>query len=235
MSKISARRHKPAIPSFSMRTIEMMKSPSFKVLSRAGRQVLDRIEIEHAHHGGKDNGSLPVTFDQFEEYGVHRHAIAPAIREDTALGFVEVTQEGRAGNAEWRRPTLFRLTYRDTPDLKATNDWRKITETDAEMIANGARQKQNPSGGKRTEAWCGKRTESQCGKRTTNSKNPRKFHSAETATTSRYTLHLKGRGSQGQQPSPPDPADAALLSPASPDPEPEADLDIPEFLRRGSR
>jgi hypothetical protein len=50
--------------------------------------------------------------DHFVEFGIERHAIAPAIRELVALGFVEVTRQGCAGNAGCRQPTLFRLTYR---------------------------------------------------------------------------------------------------------------------------
>ena len=93
---------------FSARTIEMMEAPSWSVLSLAARLVLDRIEIEQAHHGGNDNGRLPVTFDQFVEFGVHRHSIGPALRELCALGYIEITERGRAGNGEWRRPNLFR-------------------------------------------------------------------------------------------------------------------------------
>jgi hypothetical protein len=59
----------------------MMESPAYRVLSLSARRVLDRIMIELAHHGGNDNGKLPVTYEHFEEYGIHRHAIAPAIRE----------------------------------------------------------------------------------------------------------------------------------------------------------
>src|SRR5262249_52101124 len=143
------------------------------------------------------------TFDQFAEYGIHRNSIAPAIREDTALGFAEVTQEGRAGNAEWRRPTLFRLTYRDTLDLKATNEWRKITESDAEMIGKGARQKRSSRGKFHSTLFDNssieKRTETWYGKRTTKAKNARKSHSTGTDTTSRLTLHLGELRSTAQQ------------------------------------
>jgi len=86
----------PIAGQFSARTIAMLESPAYRALSRAAHQVLTRIEIEHAHHGGKDNGRLPVTSAQFVEYGIHRHAIAPAIRELVALGFIEITREGRA-------------------------------------------------------------------------------------------------------------------------------------------
>ena len=103
----------------------MLRSPAYCVLSLSGRRELDRIEIEMADHGGTDNGKLPVTYDDFERYGIHRHAIGPAIREVVALGFVEITEAGRAGNAEWRKPNLFRLTYRHTK-YEPTNEWEKI-------------------------------------------------------------------------------------------------------------
>ena len=47
---------------FVMRRIDMLRSPAFCVLSLTGRRILDRLEIEHAAHGGRDNGKLPVTF-----------------------------------------------------------------------------------------------------------------------------------------------------------------------------
>jgi len=89
------------------RLVEMMESHAFRALSLSAHRVIHRVEIELAHHAGKDNGTLPVTFDDFQSYGVHRHAIAPAIREAVALGFLEITQEGRAGNAEWRNQIYF--------------------------------------------------------------------------------------------------------------------------------
>jgi hypothetical protein len=119
---------------------EMLRSPAFKVLSRAARQVLARIEIELVDHGGKDNGRLPVTFDQFVAYGINRHMIAPALRELVALGFVEITEHGRAGNADWRRPNMFRLTYLPVDTANPTHEWRAVTEDDAEMIAKNAKK-----------------------------------------------------------------------------------------------
>jgi hypothetical protein len=78
-------------------------SPPYRVLSLSARRVLDRISIELAHHGGNDNGKLPVTYEQFVEYGIDRQAIAPAIRELVALGFIEVTRQGKASASEYRR------------------------------------------------------------------------------------------------------------------------------------
>jgi hypothetical protein len=126
---------------FSARTIAMMESPAFQVLSLSAHRILARLEIEHAHHGGNDNGELPVTSDQFIEYGIHHNAVSPAIREVEALGFVEITEQGRAGNAEWRRPNKFRLTYRPLGRAAETDEWRNIkTMEEAEMVAGIARK-----------------------------------------------------------------------------------------------
>ena len=135
------RRRNRILGQFSARSIEMMESPAFQMLSLAGHRVLARIEIEHAHHGGNDNGRLPVTFDQFVEFGMDRHAVAPALREVCALGFVEITEQGRAGNAEFRRPNRFRITYRQVGNAKQTDEWRRIkTIEHAEAVARAARE-----------------------------------------------------------------------------------------------
>ena len=65
-------KHNKISGQFSARLIEMMESPAYRVLSLSAHRVLSRIEIEWAHHGGQDNGQLPVTFDNFADYGVHR-------------------------------------------------------------------------------------------------------------------------------------------------------------------
>lgn len=126
---------------FVMHSVAMLRSPAFQVLSRSAHKVLARIEIEHCTHGGKDNGRLPVTYDDFCRYGIHRHAIGPAIREATALGFIEVTQHGIAGNAEHRRANELRLTYLPDADGKPpTNEWAAIQSVaDAQQIADDAR------------------------------------------------------------------------------------------------
>jgi hypothetical protein len=136
---------------FAARLIEMLRSPAWCVLSLSARRILDRVEIELADHGGVDNGKLPVTFNDFVRYGIHRHSIGPAIRECVALGFLEVTETGRAGNADWRKPNLFRLTYKHTDYAGPTHEWKKIIAEDAEAIALIARkatsERQNSSAG----------------------------------------------------------------------------------------
>jgi hypothetical protein len=143
---------------FAPRLVEMLESPAYRVLSLSGHRILARVEIEMANHGGGDNGKLPVTFDDFEAYGIDRHAVAPAIRECEVLGFIEVAERGCAGNREFRRASLYRLTYRHLNRADPTHEWRRIkTIEEAQVIAQAARksvqqprpQKQKTSGGKR--------------------------------------------------------------------------------------
>jgi hypothetical protein len=133
---------------WSSRVISMLESPAYRVLSLSAHRIIARIEIELAHHGGNDNGHLPVTFEDFIEYGIHHNAIAPALREAEALGFIRVTERGRGGNAEYRQPNKFYLTFaygRGSNATPPTHDWRKIkTEDEALQIARAARENKDP-------------------------------------------------------------------------------------------
>lgn len=143
-----AKRKTPIGGQFSPRLIEMLESPAYRVLSQSAHRFISRLEIELAHHGGQDNGKLPCTFDDCQQYGIHRHAIGPAIREAVALGFVEVTEQGSAGNAEHRRPSLYRLTYRPAHGIPddGSHEWRRIkTVEDAINISAMARKTIAPS------------------------------------------------------------------------------------------
>jgi hypothetical protein len=143
--------------------VEMRESPAWRVLSASAKKLIERIELEHAHHGGTENGRLPVTYNDFVRHGIDRHAVHPALAEAVALGFVEVTERGRGGNAEFRRPNLFRLTFRAADNVlgDGSHEWRRIeTVEDARRIRAEARQtaaererrkrakKQKSSGGK---------------------------------------------------------------------------------------
>lgn len=177
---------------FSPHLISMLESPAYRALSLSAHRVLARIEIELGHHGGTDNGKLPVTYSDFEQYGVHRHSIGPAIREAVALGFLEVTEIGRAGNAEFRSPNKFRLTYAYATNIRPTHEWQRI-ETDeqaAALVKEARRQlekKQKSSGGKRTFTGGGNRH-----------RKP-KFPVVESDTTGQgaesiTTIYISGRG-----------------------------------------
>ena len=120
--------------------VEMLASPAHRVLSLSARRVLARVEVEHAGHGGFENGSLPVTFNNFEAFGIDRHSIAPAIAECVALGFLKITERGRSGNGDFRRANRFRITYLPLRGVAPTHDWKRIqTDAEAETIAKTAR------------------------------------------------------------------------------------------------
>src|SRR5262249_14215103 len=138
-----SRRRNQISEQFAVRVIAMLESPAYGALSLSGHKVLSRLEIELAHHGGNDNGKLPVTYEDFVEFGIARECVAPAIREVVALGFVQITRPGRAGNAEHREPTLYRLTYayaRGGKQNPPTHDWRNIkTAEEAKVLVKEAR------------------------------------------------------------------------------------------------
>ena len=127
---------------FGARLVEMLESPAYRVLSLSAHRVLSRIEIELAHHAGCENGALPITYDHFEEYGVDRHSIGPAIRELHALGFISV-ETGCAGNALYRTPSKYGLTYRAREGASGdgSHEWRRIESIEeAHRIAEAARK-----------------------------------------------------------------------------------------------
>jgi hypothetical protein len=129
---------------FVARPLEMLESPAFWALSSAGHRFLARLEIEHMRNGGKENGQLILTYDQLEqEKRMHRNSVAPAQRECCALGFVEVTEQGRGG--PFKRPNKYRLTYQNVVGhgtyAAASNEWRTIkTIEEALEIAATARR-----------------------------------------------------------------------------------------------
>ena len=178
---------------FAPRLIEMLESPAYRALTLSAHRALDRIEIELAQHGGRDNGRLPVTYDDFQHYGISRHQIAPAIRELVALKFIEITKPGRAGNAEFREPNLFRLTYRHTKREEPSHDWRRIAT--AHQAAKLARQARVPAHKKKFRTPVSVSAKPSPGNRHRN-------HSAETNTTghsveTNTTLDISGWGFQG--------------------------------------
>jgi len=186
---------------FAPRLIEMLESSAYRALSLSAHRVLARLEIELGHHGGADNGALPVTHDDFERYGIHRHAIGAALREAEALGFIEVTERGRAGNAEFRRPNLFRITYLPTNYLGPTHEWKQIqTMEQAEGVASAARKSAAPPWRPKQKSSAGTRHVSAPETGTENpacsvAETATTVHSAQAATTSIY----RGREAAGDR------------------------------------
>jgi hypothetical protein len=121
---------------FAARTIPMLESPAYRMLSLSAHKVISRLEIELAHHGGNDNGKLPVTTDQFVEYGMHRTSVAPAIREAEALGSFVLPSGGAVAMPSTGRQTNSSLRLRTVATAAA---FRPRT------IGGGSRRSRRPS------------------------------------------------------------------------------------------
>lgn len=133
--EISIKRNRNKPPSdepWSWRTAAMIESPAWKALPDGSRTVVERIEIEHMRHAGTENGRLPVTYDDFETYGVRRKSIRFYIAVAVALGLIDVTEEGHAGAGDTRRAARYALTWIDRHDgAPRSNRW-KVFETIAD-------------------------------------------------------------------------------------------------------
>jgi hypothetical protein len=57
---------------FTGHLVEMRESPAWWVLNLAERRLLDRLELEHSHHGGVENGRLIVTYGDFVKARISR-------------------------------------------------------------------------------------------------------------------------------------------------------------------
>ena len=101
---------------FAAHPIDMMENPAWRALSLSARRCLERIEIELANHGGRDNGQLPVTNRNFCAYGVWMGAIKPALAELVTLGFIEMTPGYACANPLYGRAARFRLLFRTGRD-----------------------------------------------------------------------------------------------------------------------
>jgi len=110
-------------------TAEMLAAPAFRYLTGPALRVLLRLMLEHVQHAGQENGNLPVTYDDLENYGVRRHGICKAIDLLVAMGWVDISQPGVAGKGIGRSPTHFRLTWLPEPDgSRATNRWKTVKD-----------------------------------------------------------------------------------------------------------
>ena len=74
---MTSKRRNQITGQWAARSIEMLESPAYRILGLSAHRALSRIEVELAHHGGQDNGKLPVTFDDFAEYGIRVNCISP--------------------------------------------------------------------------------------------------------------------------------------------------------------
>lgn len=124
---------------FIMRRLSMLTSPAWRALPDLARRFLEHLEIEHMRHGGLENGRLIFTYDQCEQAGMRRASMPLAIRQAVALGFLDVTRAGYKTSAEFRVPTLYRLTYasgkikgaRGSAAIQTpTDEWKEVASAE---------------------------------------------------------------------------------------------------------
>ena len=114
---------------------DQAESPAWRAASDDVRRLLDRIQLEHMRHGGRENGNLAVTYDDFAKAGLRRRGdVSRAIREAVALGFLEVTRQGGKSSGGFKFPSTYRLTYvfgKHPGATTPTDEWAAV-ETDAQ-------------------------------------------------------------------------------------------------------
>jgi hypothetical protein len=136
-------RKKKIVGQFVAHTREMLESSAWRGLTTSAKKVIECLEREHLAHGGYENGRLICTYDDFAAH-MDRHAIKPGILTSVGLGFVVVTEQGRAGNrASWKgRPSRYRLTYLPADGIPndGSHEWRRVaTDEEARTIVEACK------------------------------------------------------------------------------------------------
>jgi len=125
---------------FRYHTIDLVGSPVWRALSLSERRILDRIDLELASHGGRDNGDLIITRRDFAAFGVSPKAQLRGIAGLVALGADE----------QWRRfktPAEVKTTLaRARAGVEARNRTQRGKKTDAIMVPFGNHYLVGPKG-----------------------------------------------------------------------------------------
>lgn len=108
--------------------LRLLLSPAWRLRPVPLCRLLDRIEIEHMRHAGRENGHLIVSFDQFVAAGVSRKIIRATIDLGASLGLLAIVQSAEMVRSI-RAPNRYRLTYVPEKDRRApTDEWASVTE-----------------------------------------------------------------------------------------------------------
>jgi hypothetical protein len=114
-------------------TKEMYESPAFQELvkHKGALVVVNRIAYEHLCQGGKENGRLKVTFDNFVFWGIGRTRIGDNVAIAEALGFVKLVKRGLASFEDLRYPSEHAITWQGIGAEPPTNDWKRVWSPEA--------------------------------------------------------------------------------------------------------
>lgn len=127
----------------------MLLSPAWQARTAPLVRILERLEVEHMAHGGKENGTLQVSYDQLEAWGVSRKSISSAIELGCLLGLITV-REGERARGMVRPPSMYRLTYLRTFErgrfVAETDEWAKLSDADVSNILERFRRSSTSTG-----------------------------------------------------------------------------------------
>ena len=138
---------------FSAYPIEMLESPAWRALTPSAKRCIERIAIELAKHGGRDNGELKVSNRRFRAFGVYMDGIKPALAEAVALGFIEMIPGYACQNPNYGRTAQFRILFLNCKGpLPDHTRWKRFkTYEEAKLTGKLARasamQKRRPKAG----------------------------------------------------------------------------------------
>lgn len=113
---------------------DLLTSCAWLAMTDQCRKLIDALMVEHADHGGVENGSLIAPYDTLQARGMRRSSILAAVLEAGALGLVDPTRGVRSFGSR-KLPSIYRLTWLGTPDgLPPTNEWRAIKTDDEAAV-----------------------------------------------------------------------------------------------------
>lgn len=155
--RISQRRKRPNSPPPSETwlwiTQDMLESPAWRAMPSSARTILDRIILEHMHHAGRLNGSLPVTRQQFVEYGARRNSVGPAIELLIRLGWIVRTSKGHRSAGSDRAPSTYAVTWLPFADEAVPlNTWKRVTADNSDAAVEDWRAAQGRGTGRNAAA-----------------------------------------------------------------------------------
>jgi hypothetical protein len=128
------------LESFIPHRLEMLQSPPWRQVPKPLGRIIERIEIEHLRHGGKNNGELFVSYGQLVDAGVSRKSVLPALRLGEALGLIEVIRPEDA-RRDIRSPNGYRLTYVPAKGKKLpTDEWKSVSKERVAILVDEFRR-----------------------------------------------------------------------------------------------
>ena len=122
-------------------TGELLNSLAWRSMSVNCLKLTLRLLLEHINHGGLENGRLVCTYKDFQEYGLTRNKIRPAIEEADFLGLVK-HQRGERIFAK-NQPNSYRITFYGTSEARdPTNEWKRITKERIDSFRSKKREQE---------------------------------------------------------------------------------------------